>query len=211
MVFGLNLNFYKTKNKYDNVAITETIVNVKNDKLKYLYSYIYPFYTETVEIINAIHPEVTNNVGYFYRTDKESTTSTSNQTSIIDLSLVANSFCADKSFCIILLRQFLDTLNKFSVIVTDRLHIGICAMLLGKKVYLIDNSYKKVSNVYKNSMTNCDNVKLIKDITEIVDIEDLGEEISHEINSERLSFEEFLEEYASIKSNFIGEKRVWRK
>lgn len=38
------------------------------------------------------------------------------------------------------------------VIVTDRLHVAIAATVSGKQVYMIDNTYKKLSNVYKHSM-----------------------------------------------------------
>ena len=45
-------------------------------------------------------------------------------------------------------------------VVTDRLHVGIAAVLMGKDVYLLDNSYKKISNVYLNSLQSFSNVHM---------------------------------------------------
>ena len=40
--------------------------------------------------------------------------------------------------------QFLDHINKNDVVITDRLHVGIAASLLGKSVKLLAGSYYKV-------------------------------------------------------------------
>ena len=40
----------------------------------------------------------------------------------------------------------------FDEIVSDRLHVCIGALLLGKKVKMYDNSYGKLSRVYRNSL-----------------------------------------------------------
>ncbi|WP_166638702.1 polysaccharide pyruvyl transferase family protein [Paraglaciecola marina] len=42
----------------------------------------------------------------------------------------------------------------FDEIVSDRLHVCIAGLLLGKKVTMYDNSYGKLSNVYKNSLVD---------------------------------------------------------
>lgn len=53
-----------------------------------------------------------------------------------------------------------EVLNRFQTIKTDRLHVGVAAALLGKKVYLYDNSYGKLSNVYNQSMKSLTNITL---------------------------------------------------
>lgn len=58
----------------------------------------------------------------------------------------------------------LDTVARAHNIITDRLHVGIAGMLVGRQVYLIDNSYKKVSNVYNHSMKHYENVHFMKTI-----------------------------------------------
>lgn len=40
-------------------------------------------------------------------------------------------------------------------IITDRLHVGIAAALMGREVYLLDNTYGKLSGVYQHSLKNC--------------------------------------------------------
>jgi len=131
--------------------------------------------------------------------------------SIADLSLIANSFCADKAFCILLLKQFLRAIDKYEIIVTDRLHIGICSMLLGKKVYMIDNSYKKLSNVYKKSMSDKKNVILVNSV------EDLIKELNkldfvrdnNQYKITEVTFDNFVYDWGGIKNNFGAEKVFW--
>jgi exopolysaccharide biosynthesis predicted pyruvyltransferase EpsI len=54
---------------------------------------------------------------------------------------------------------FFDEINKYSVIHTDRLHIGISACLLGKELHLYDGAYFKNLSLYLTSvLDNFDNV-----------------------------------------------------
>lgn len=48
--------------------------------------------------------------------------------------------------------EFVKAISQFDEIVTDRLHVMICAYLLNKKVKAYDNSYGKVSGVYEYSL-----------------------------------------------------------
>ncbi len=54
----------------------------------------------------------------------------------------------------------LSVVDQFDVIVTDRLHVGIAAILMNKEVYLFDNSYGKLSSVYEHSFSGMRNVHL---------------------------------------------------
>ena len=54
---------------------------------------------------------------------------------------------------------FLSFINKFSVVRTNRLHVGIGATLLGKNVEFYDNSYFKCKAVYDYSLKNFKNIK----------------------------------------------------
>jgi exopolysaccharide biosynthesis predicted pyruvyltransferase EpsI len=56
---------------------------------------------------------------------------------------------------------FLAFIDGFDAVRTDRLHVGIAAMLLGKDVELHDNSYGKVSAVYQHSLRDKPNVRLV--------------------------------------------------
>lgn len=57
----------------------------------------------------------------------------------------------------------LSVVDMFDVIVTDRLHVGIAAILLNKEVYLFDNIYGKISAVYEHSFLTLKNVHLCRD------------------------------------------------
>lgn len=48
-------------------------------------------------------------------------------------------------------------------VVTDRLHVGLPAAALGKKVFLLEGSYHKIRGVYERSLAKADNVTLISD------------------------------------------------
>lgn len=60
------------------------------------------------------------------------------------------------------LDNFLNRINEFEVVNTDRLHVGIVAALLGKTVNLYSNSYFKNHAVYEYSMSRFPNVKFIE-------------------------------------------------
>ncbi len=60
------------------------------------------------------------------------------------------------------LEIFLNKINEYSVVNTDRLHVGIVATLLNKKVNLYPNSYFKNKAVYEYSMSKFPNIKLIE-------------------------------------------------
>jgi pyruvyl transferase EpsO len=48
--------------------------------------------------------------------------------------------------------------SSYKKIYTTRLHVMILSILLGKEVYFIDNSYKKISALYNTWLIDCDNV-----------------------------------------------------
>ena len=58
--------------------------------------------------------------------------------------------------------QMLNFLMHFTTVSTDRLHVGIGAMLVGADVELYDNTYGKISGVYNNSLTEFGNVTLMQ-------------------------------------------------
>lgn len=59
------------------------------------------------------------------------------------------------------LRNGIEFLLPYREIYATRLHAAILATLLGKKVYMIDNSYHKCSGVYNLWMKDYDNISLV--------------------------------------------------
>lgn len=55
----------------------------------------------------------------------------------------------------------IDFINEYGVIYTTRLHIGILGLLLGKKVFFLDNSYGKLSGFYNSWLKNIKNASLV--------------------------------------------------
>lgn len=62
-----------------------------------------------------------------------------------------------------ILRQFSHILRQTEVVVSDRLHVCIMAYHSGCEVYMLDNSYKKLSGVYEQSLEHAENVHLLPD------------------------------------------------
>lgn len=56
----------------------------------------------------------------------------------------------------------LNFLKDYHTIYTTRLHIAILGALMGKKIYILDNNYGKLSNFYYTWLKNTDNINLIK-------------------------------------------------
>ena len=208
MVLGLNLDFYH-KGKIDKAQIEQNIKKISNETIYKLKNEVFPYYKNISEQIAEYCNG--NTLGTFFRLDDESCHFKDvHLSSLVDLSIAMNSHCADKALCIIFVRFFLDVLNSFPTIVSDRLHIGICSYLLNKKVYLIDNAFKKCSNVFKNYGKSNDNLVLIEDIKQLP-IELTNEKTDKKNIDISISFVEFLAQWLSIKNNFGLEKKYWRK
>lgn len=211
MVVGLNTDFYKKK-FFDKNNLKSFVSKQSKENFKNVVEKLCPFYFDVQKQLKNVKKSSKTNIGYFLRTDDEKFFNPENSglKSLVDLSLCASSFCADKAMDIMLSKLFLGILDFYDVIVSDRLHIGICSALLGKEVYLLDNSYKKVSNVYENSLRNNKNVHLYQDVDSMM--KDLSKIKNKTDNKKIKSFGlmNFFLEYGSIKNQFGAEKIMWR-
>lgn len=59
-------------------------------------------------------------------------------------------------------------LSPYTVIITTRLHAAILSLMMGKRVYCLDNSYGKLSALYRTWFQDCDALSMIKD-SDLVD------------------------------------------
>jgi glycosyltransferase involved in cell wall biosynthesis/exopolysaccharide biosynthesis predicted pyruvyltransferase EpsI len=95
-------------------------------------------------------------IAYFLRTDNESNSHWDSQVinivSTMDLSPLHFSGSLNRHETAFYAQLFLTAVNKTDIVITDRLHVGIAAVLLGKEVFLVDNSYGKVGAVYRQSL-----------------------------------------------------------
>lgn len=78
-----------------------------------------------------------------------------------DISAEWNGNCAETKHSGRLVASFAKALEQADVVVTDRLHVAVMSMLLGKVVYMLDNDYGKLSAVYAQSMKELSNVHLL--------------------------------------------------
>lgn len=52
-----------------------------------------------------------------------------------------------------LIHDFLQALSETDILISDRLHVCIAGLLAGCETYLLDNNYKKLSGVYRQSLS----------------------------------------------------------
>jgi len=103
-----------------------------------------------------------NNVLENFRTDKESLNNTpiSDQNWDISATKVREwKINCSKTYA----NWFIMKINTFNKVITDRLHVGIVATLLGKETILYPNGYHKNKGVYETSLSKYNNIKFMYD------------------------------------------------
>ncbi|HEX7761890.1 MAG TPA: polysaccharide pyruvyl transferase family protein [Caulobacteraceae bacterium] len=103
-------------------------------------------------------------VGYMFRTDVERRVAGySTRPDNLDLSAL-DDHRGDP-------RRFLAEIDKYERIVTDRLHVAIGALVLGKPVTIVTGSYFKIEAIYRSSIAGVfPNVRLVTDDDELSDL-----------------------------------------
>lgn len=96
------------------------------------------------------------------RSDKESTVKPSPNHPNFDISALLENNDMSKSGAAITTYRMLKFISLFDRVVTDRLHVGIAGHLLGIETMLLDNSYGKISSIYRNSLSESKHIRIIK-------------------------------------------------
>lgn len=78
------------------------------------------------------------------RGDKEKNPNSRSSPAQIDISLLGNSYSS--------IEPFFEIVNRFRIVYTDRLHVGIAAALLGVDCVIFPGNYDKARLVWKSSM-----------------------------------------------------------
>lgn len=168
MALSLDLSFLRrsnsSKTNLNNFFFSSNDWNI--DVNKKIFNHYKFFENRLVNIINS----AISDIGVFLRIDTEKKFDLGeNLISLCDLSLYSGGgYFSDKSYTALISRLFIKTIDCFNTIVTDRLHIAICAALLGKHVYCLDNIYGKNSAVYNYSLKNLSNVKFYSNSDELL-------------------------------------------
>ena len=74
-----------------------------------------------------------------------------------DFDLSSSGFCdhdTNRDYIDFNSQLMLCAVDSVDAIITDRLHVAIAGALMGKEVYILDNSYGKLSSVYKHSLSD---------------------------------------------------------
>lgn len=96
-------------------------------------------------------------VGVFdsFRQDRES---------VLRVLPATNNDISSKGYATKPLKEFIETLQRYEQINTDRLHVAIGATLLGKRVRLYPNSYYKNKAVFDYSLKRFNNVRFVDNL-----------------------------------------------
>jgi exopolysaccharide biosynthesis predicted pyruvyltransferase EpsI len=102
-------------------------------------------------------PDAQEDIGFFFRTDKESANAAKIPPNNIDISATGNHL-SDTSV-------FVDAIARFTQIHTDRLHVAIIATLLDRETHLYPGRYFKNKAIYLSSMKDrFDNIHFHGDV-----------------------------------------------
>ena len=109
-----------------------------------------------VGIENKLKDVSVPKIAYFMRADCESSGKYKTDLDVSELTWGLETSSKDWiSFCATLM---LYVVNQAEIVITDRLHVAIAGLLLGKEVYMLDNTYGKLSAVYNHSMKQFKNI-----------------------------------------------------
>lgn len=208
MAIGTDFNMHN-KAFYNEKNAISFINSLDTDKMSQYISLYNRYQKEKLKILEQLREIEDFTVGYLLRQDREKNIQLQTSLKSIDLSSVLGGYACDKSYAYICSKFFLEVIDKFDIIVTDRLHVGICATKLGKQVFLLDNTYKKISEVYKYSLYKYPNSHLSTPETLDNDIEKIKQEpVTHTQNNDFSvkSFEDFMLQYGSFNNEYGIEK-----
>lgn len=106
-------------------------------------------------------PKSGRNIAFFLRQDREKSIALTSPWSY-DLSGLWSGTCNETAYSSSLLKLMAELASYPDVVVTDRLHVAIMAMHVGKEVYMLDNDYGKLSGVYEVSLKEMPQVHLLQ-------------------------------------------------
>lgn len=113
-----------------------------------------------VRMATATNPHTKRSVAFFLRRDGEKGIEVSSPVAY-DLSGLWSGSCNETPCSGPLLMLMAELASYPDVVVTDRLHVAIMAMHVGKEIYMLDNDYGKLSGVYEVSLEDRPNVHLL--------------------------------------------------
>ena len=210
MVIGANFDIFKMN--YSNLKYLQSFIQNNDDYFKYISDKIYPFYQDcTIKAKKALQNVSDFKIGYLMRVDSEKAVSGLDFPNAFDLSDLMGTYCCDEGLDYSIGKLFLFVINKFKVIVTDRLHVAICAAKLGKEVLMFDNSYGKLRAVYNHSLKELTNMRFTSIDTLEQDISEALDRISTQNSEITLpdNMYDFLIEYGSFQNKYGCEKCFW--
>lgn len=156
-----SFNYLKEQNIKSKIVLDHDMAFRMNDNIfnetLFLSDYDLTLLKEIQTKLNEI-----NQIPHFFRKDNESI---HQNTSHLDISRYMG-LNENSSIKHILTwgKLMLYILDSFDTIITDRLHVGVAALLMNKKIFWLDNSYKKISGIYNHTLKKHPNIHFLDQI-----------------------------------------------
>jgi glycosyltransferase involved in cell wall biosynthesis/exopolysaccharide biosynthesis predicted pyruvyltransferase EpsI len=150
-VFGASLGLFSRRKRARIKALAKLDHKTRRRMLKHLGNHVRPFGRDL-------------KIAWFMRRDQEKTDVIGDSlpnAPFMDLSRYGGGDCVDELVNYLGVELFLHAINEVDVVVTDRLHVGVGAALLGKHLVWLDNSYGKVHGVFQNSMAHIPHIHFV--------------------------------------------------
>lgn len=145
-------------------------------------------------------------IAFLLRTDRERA-SFVDAHAAFDLPALWNGTCRETAYNGEILRQFSEAINQVDLIVSDRLHVCIMAYLNGLEVYMLDNTYGKLSGVYKQALVHEPKVHLLNQGTFPTDLQTSWDALLRKRNFALARTQNFERACAPVKNAYRILKR----
>lgn len=126
----------------------------------------YKLSDKMIDTLNNINWKKIPGTAMFMRADRESAGKYKTDLDVSELA-VGYSLTMEPKWINFCAQLMLGVVNQADVVVTDRLHVAIAGLLVGKTVFMLDNTYGKLSAVYEHSMKQFSNVHFCTEMPEL--------------------------------------------
>ena len=116
-------------------------------------------------VVNSVSFKAIPKTAFFMRIDRESAQKYKTDLDVSDITYGMQH--DDRKWIDFCTGLMMNVVNCADTVITDRLHVAIMAHLLNKTVYMLDNTYGKLSAVYEHSMKQFENVHFCTKLPEL--------------------------------------------
>ena len=156
-----SFHYLKSKNLKSKIILDHDMAFRMNKNIFNEKTFISDYDRQILEEINEKLKRI-NQMPYFLRQDDESIF---HEQTDLDLSrCMGLSEHSSEKHILSWGKLMLCILDTFDTLITDRLHIGVAALLMNKNIFWLDNSYKKISGIYNQTLKDHPHINFLNQI-----------------------------------------------